>query len=65
MNEETTCCVGGVDAEECYIAEIEIEDLHNKLVYFSLSSGGNLVLGSVRPKEYDLGTSGFLTAVGA
>ena len=65
VNEETTCCVGGVDAEECYVSETDLRDLRNEVVSFFLYLGGNLVLGSVRCKEYDLGTFGFLTAVGA
>ena len=65
VNEETSCYVGGVDAKECYVAEIDLGDLRKKVVSFFLSSGVNLVLGSVRPEEYDLGTFGFLTAVGA
>ena len=51
MNEDTTCCDGGIDAEECYIADIDLGDLRDEVVSFFLSSGGNLVLGSVRPKE--------------
>ena len=65
VNEDTTCCVGGVDAEECYIAEIDLGDLCDEVVSFFLSSGVNTVLGSVRPKEYDFGIFRFLTAVGA
>ena len=64
VNEETTRCVDGVDAEECYVAEIDLGDLRDEVVSLFLSSGGNLVLGSVRPEEYDLGTFGFMTAVG-
>ena len=65
MNEETTRCVGGVDVEESYVSEIYLGELRNEVVSFLLSSGGNLVLVSVYPKEYDLRTFGFLTAVGA
>ena len=65
VNEDTTCCVGGVDAEECYIAEIDLGDLCDEVVSFFLSLEGNLVLGSVHSEEYDLGTFGYLTAVGA
>ena len=65
VNEETHLCVGGLDSEECYVAEINLGDLRDEVVSFSLSSGGYLVLGSVCPEEYDLGNFVFLTAVGA
>ena len=44
VNEEITRCVGGVDANECYVAEIDLGDLHEKVVSVYLFSGGNLVL---------------------
>ena len=65
MNKETTRCVGGVDAEECYIAVIDLRGLHNEVVSFFLSSGGKIVLGFVLPEEYNLRTFGFMTAVDA
>ena len=50
VNEETTLCVDCVGNEECYIAEIDLGNLRNKVFSFFISLGGNIVLGSVRPK---------------
>ena len=65
IKKDTTRCVSGVDSKECYVADINLRDLDDKVVSFLISSGRNLVLGYVRPKEYDLGNFRFLTAVGA
>ena len=65
VNENTTCCVGGIYSKECYVAEIDLGDLRDEMVSFYLSSGRKNVLGSMRPEEYDLGTFNFLTAMGS